>query len=140
MMACVLKHWDPMLGVDCQPLLIPPAPPVPNTPHVVGAVLKWGPWGILGKGKSEASVKTFHGEVMLRVKDIGYLIPHICSPHVLLPIHIAFSGSKSEFGVASVRCAGGPVAVAGLVTVNLNLNCWGPLLYIQWSYSPYYRH
>lgn len=129
----VLKHWDPMIGLDFHMAINPGGPPplfvtpVPMTPHVVAGVLMWGPWGLLGKGKSEPSVRTFHGDVMLRGTDMGYLIPHISIPptNLLMPVWTGLSSSKSEFSVASVRCADGPVAIAILVFIGVNLDCQG---------------
>lgn len=123
----VLKHWHPMVGYDLQMALMPPlATPTPKTPHYVVACLKLGPWGVL-TGKSRTDVRTAsYGETMIRGTDIGPFIPHISTPHYLLPIHFLVSASKSEFGASSVRTPDGPVAVACLGIYNMNLNCWGP--------------
>ncbi len=130
----VLKHWDPMIGVDFHMGLqfaVPVPIPFPMLPHLVGGVLMWGPWG----GTSEPTVRTFHGDVMLRGTNMGSLVPHISLPplpfvSLLQPVWILLSSSKTEFGVASVRCAGGPVAVAGpnpIPFLGANLNCNEPV-------------
>jgi len=126
MMCAVLKHFHPMLGVDLHDTIPPPGPAVvPNIPHYVVAAMQLGPWGAV-TGKSRTDVLTAsYGKTMIRGTDIGFLIPHISSPHYLLPVIIIGSASKSEFGASSVITADGPVAVAILLFVGVNLNCCG---------------
>lgn len=129
MLCCVLISIHPMIAVDLQDAIPPPGPvPVPSLPHYCGATLKWPPSAFLGTQKpATGKVEAMGFTVMQQGTDIGNLIPHVCANY-LLPLIIAFSASKSFFGVASVQAAGSPVAVALLIVANLNMNCWGPTL------------
>jgi hypothetical protein len=127
MLCCVLISIHPMVAVDGHDAIPPPGPVlVPTLPHYCGATLKWPPSTWLGTQKPcTDKVEAMGWSVMQQGTDIGNLIPHVCANY-LLPLIIAFSASKSFFGVASVQSAGSPTAVALLIVENLNLNCWGP--------------
>ncbi len=126
-MNCVLITIHPMLGLDAHAELgmVPPAPlpvPAPFYPHIVGATLRW----LLRPAMAE-TVQSWGFSSMQRGTDIQSGIPHVpvpLAPFFLLvaPI-IAFSGSKSHFGVASVLIENKPVAVAVTIIINVNLNC-----------------
>jgi hypothetical protein len=121
-MFCVLIEYHPMLGVDFHFDLVPAVPPAPTPfePHGVGALMNW-----ILPASFAPTVLDIYGRVMQRGTDIMNGIPHIpMGPGVLLsPMETAFSGSKSEFGPASVQAGGKPIAAAILVIYNLNLNC-----------------
>ncbi|AKT42713.1 hypothetical protein [Chondromyces crocatus] len=123
---CLLVNYHAMLGVDFHdsfPMFV--SPPIPRGPHMVGALLKWGPW--FGGNNSE-KVDCIGGDPMGQGTDIGMLIPHIpLVPNVYFWLYTLASSSQSHFGVSSVRTDAGPVAVAVLVIVNFNLDCEGPL-------------
>lgn len=122
MINCVLITVHPMIGYDFHDTIPPPGPVmVPNIPHWCGATLRW----IVPTHKKADTVETMGFTVMQQGTDIGNLIPHVSAPHYLLPLVIAFSGSKSHFGVASVQAKGQPIAVALAVVLNPNLNCAG---------------
>lgn len=129
MLCCVLISIHPMIACDLHDAIPPPGPvPVPSLPHYCAATLKWPPSSFLGTQKrADGKVEAMGFTVMQQGTDIGNLIPHVCANY-LLPLVIAFSASKSFFGVASVQAAGQPVAVALLIVANLNLNCYGPSL------------
>jgi hypothetical protein len=120
-MFCVLIEFHPMVGVDLhkdQPP--PPAPPVPFAPHATAALLNW-----VVPASTADTVKALYGRVMQRGTDIQNLIPHIpLTPAALLAgVLTGLSGSKSDFGPASVKAGGKPIAAAVAVVVNFNLNC-----------------
>lgn len=129
----VLVHLNPMIGCDLHTALPPPVglPVIPMYPHLVFAMLHWGPWGLAGPPRLDSEKVLCDGHLtMQRTTDIGFLIPHIPLPpipHYLLPIENIFTGSKSEFGVNSVLIEGKPVAVAVAKIININLNCFGPI-------------
>lgn len=128
MMCNVLKNWHPMIGCDIHDTLPPPGiVPVPKIPHVTAMILH-GVTGLTSKKRADV-VTASRGLTMIRGTDIGPLIPHVPVPpvfHYWLPLLILTSGSKSHFGASTVVTADGPVAIAVLKVVNLNLNCSGP--------------
>lgn len=132
MMCNVLQHPDPMFGMDVHPVIPPSLPPPPFMPpwsgHFVAANLKIGPWGAI-TGIGYPTIRSDGCETLARGTDIGPLIPHIAViPPVLhagMALATLFSGSKSEFGVASVLIGGTPIGVACAVVVNINVNCLG---------------
>ncbi len=102
----------------------PPIPPIPTMPHFV-----YAPLYFLMLPSMAQNVQCCWGSfyVMKRGTDITSGIPHCPIPPVpnnlLVPVYMAFSASKSHFGVATVQVDGAPVAVANFVYVNTNLNC-----------------
>ena len=69
--------------------------------------------------------------VMLRGSDIGPFIVHAGPPSLTLPIELMTSGSKTHFGVSSIRLrdqhgAPGNPGCAALGAVGVNLNCGTP--------------
>ena len=126
MMCAVLKHYMPMLGGDFHDTIPPPGPVVvPSIPHYVAANLMLGPWGALTGLARPDVISAATGITLLRTTDIGPLVPHISSPHYLLPVLLLGSSSKAEFGATSVTTPTGPVAVCVASVVNFNLNCHG---------------
>jgi hypothetical protein len=70
---------------------------------------------------------------MARCTDIGPLIVHAGGmPHILLPLEIALSASKSYFGASTYvgkdnTGAASPVCTCALIVMNPNVNCGTPL-------------
>jgi hypothetical protein len=127
-MYCSVHHqWQEMYGVDLHVAswLVPLPILWPYSPHVVGAKLKWGPWGALTGASAEHVLVDGGAEVMQRGTDIGPGVLHLFIPHVLLPGYWAFSGSKSEFAANTVHVEGKRLAIAALGFMGLNLNCAG---------------
>ena len=123
----VLKNWHPMFGADFHDVLPPPgtAPVVPKVPHVAIAPLLMGT--TLTSNYADDVITASWGWTMIRRTDIGPVIPHIPSaPNLLIPIIILASGSKSHFASHQNITSKGPMAVAVMMIVNLNLNCGGP--------------
>ena len=127
----LLRPYHVMVGCDLHnevTATIPPAP-APMIPHVVGHVMQGS--GIMSTVLMTGDdVKALGTKIMQRDTDIGWFIPHVpippYPPCALLPLIIAFSGSKSYFGPSSVLANNKPIAGALLVVVNLNLNCADP--------------
>jgi hypothetical protein len=123
----LLLTYHPMIGVDFHDTYPTPAGPlIPCGPHGVGAYLRFGPW-FMGTRSKEVDCR--FGHPMARGTDIKFGIPHIpwVTNFIVYPImYTAASGSQSHFGVSTVQTEVGPVAVAVLKYVNLNLNCEGP--------------
>jgi hypothetical protein len=122
-----LKNWHPMVGVDLHTMQLPgPVPPVPNTPHVVAAMICAGPWGIL-TGKPVPNVIGGWATCLQKGTDAGPLVVHVCipPPNLLLPVILLGSASKSYFGASSTLIGSDalPIAVAVMKVVNLNVNC-----------------
>ncbi|MCA9663432.1 MAG: hypothetical protein KC486_34195 [Myxococcales bacterium] len=128
MICCVIANHHPMLGVDLHdsfPAFI--SPPLPRGPHLVGAMVHWGPWWMAG-AKEAADVLMPPGRMMSSIFDIGMLIPHVplCA-NVYFWLYILTSSSQAHFGVASVRTSKGPIAAALMLYANPQLQCEGPL-------------
>lgn len=122
----VLKNWHPMIGCDFHDVLPPPgtAPIVPCVPHPCVSIL-------MGTTLTSTYVKDVitasWGWTMIRRTDIGPLIIHIpTAPNLLWPIIVLTSGSKSHFASHQNVTKEGPIAVAVMKVVNINLNCGGP--------------
>lgn len=135
MMFNVLKTYHVMIGIpiiERHQAIFPPAPaPVPSVPHMCGAMLCMGPWGILTGKPNPTAISASGGVMLSQGTDIGPLIPHfnlipLAPPNALLPVIILTSGSKSHFGAHANVAPQGPVAFAVAVVVNFNLNCAGP--------------
>lgn len=128
MICCVIANYHPMLGVDFHdsfPTFIGPL--VPRGPHIVGAIVRFGPWWMAGS-KETTKVVTPPGNVISKVFDIGMFIPHIpLVPDVYFWLYILVSSSQGHFGVASVQTDKGPIAAALMLFVNPQLQCEGPL-------------
>lgn len=121
----VLLTIHPMAGVDFHKELATGNPiPFPVYPHVVVAPLYWLMLPALAE-----SVQCCFGSfsAMQRGTDIQSGILHIPIPPVpyflLVPIYIAFSASKTHFGVASVLVENKAIAVANCGLIGVNLNC-----------------
>lgn len=76
--------------------------------------------------KKAEKIEASYNKVIQHTSDIGNLIPHLPPIHILSPLIIAFSGSKSQFGVSTVFVDDEPVAVAVAVIININMNCSEP--------------
>jgi len=132
MISCVMLNTHMMFGVDFHNGLMPAAPapiPIEMGPNIVTPTpLCLGPWGALTGKPSPTVMATPGGIVMQQGTDIGPLIIHIPIPfNLLLPLVILGSASKCYFGASTVQSGGlkgtGPVAVALLSVMNINLNC-----------------
>jgi len=125
----VLKGSHVMVGRD---LHIPwppgaPAPAAAPVPYVAIDQLLGRPLTCL----RSARVFAEGCPVMLRGSDIGPFIVHAGPPSLTLPIELMTSGSKTHFGVSSVRLrdqhgATGNPGCAALGAVGVNLNCGTP--------------
>ncbi|WP_182867487.1 hypothetical protein [Stieleria mannarensis] len=121
-----MKHWHPMMGIDFH-IPWPPGSPSPApspVPYRTGMVLI-GTSMIASYAPTHLSMG--YGMSMQQGTDIGFLIPHIGPPSVLLAIEIPLSSSKSYFGVARYPAEGKPICVAMSLMVNMNLNCGTPV-------------
>lgn len=123
----VLKPCFPMIGFDLhgEISVTPPWNPAPSFPHVCFSILN----GIVMKvDKTSKTTQDGGWMIVRRTSDIGNLIPHVPIPPmpnlVLLPLVIAFSGSKSYFGPASVLTEGKVIGCALIFVVDINGNCW----------------
>lgn len=121
----VLKPCFPMIGFDLHGEMAVPLIPAPSFPHVCFSVLN----GIVGKVMKTTTVTQDGGWMIVhRTSDIGNLIPHVPLPpapnFLFLPLVIAFSGSKSYFGPATVQAQGNVIGCALIFVVDVNGNCW----------------
>jgi hypothetical protein len=130
----VLKNWHPMVGVDFHTQVPPPpAPPIPNMPYYTGSAMFGTTMGTTTQKYFPTHPSSGFGLTMARATDIGPIIGHFGPlPHILLPLEIMLSASKSYFGASSYLGkdnTGGvsPVCTCALVIVNLNVNCGTPL-------------
>jgi hypothetical protein len=119
-----IAAFMPIFGLDFHKEL-PPLPPVP-IPHVV----VWFIYGIGAESTSriEMSVRTPIGAIACRGHDAGPLVGHIPIPPIscaFLPVVLAGSGSKCEFGAGSVKIgsSGYPVAVGLFFAIGPQLHC-----------------
>lgn len=130
----VLKHWHPMIGRDIHTQVLP-APPwtIPGMVYMTGSVLFGATLGTTTQKYFPTHMSAGLGMTMAKGTDVGPLIPHTGPlPHILLPIEVLLSSSKSHFGASSYMGKdnqGGTSAVAccALMVVNLNANCGIPL-------------
>lgn len=132
MICCVIANYHPMVGVDFHdgfPAVIP-LPIVPRAPHVVFAVVRFGPWW-MANGVENENIQMPPGNAMAKVFDIGMFIPHLTFPaldsFVWMAIYTLLSSSQGHFGVASVKTPKGPIAVALMLYANPQLHCETPL-------------
>lgn len=123
----VLKPCFPMIGFDLHgEMAVPLMIPAPSFPHVCFSVLN----GVVGKVAKTITVTQDGGwKIVHRTSDIGNFIPHVPLPPVpnclFVGVVIAFSGSKSYFGPASVQAEqGGSIGCALIFVVDVNGNCW----------------
>jgi hypothetical protein len=122
----VLKNFHPMLGCDWH-IPWPPGAPAPlptKAPYFVFHVMS-GLY-ITSQYASDA-LSHYTGQTMLKVTDIGPMIPHLGPPSTLLAIEMPLSSSKSYFGSSRYVSKGKPVAAALLWHLNPNLNCGYPM-------------
>ena len=128
----VLRSWHPMVGRDMH-IPWPPGAPAPApapVPYVTTALMS----GVGPTLTSKLSPSTFAdgmAAIMVRGTDIGPMIPHGGPPSMTLAAELLTSGSKSHFGVTSLKVkdqtgAEGCVAVGLLGMSNMNLNCGTP--------------
>lgn len=122
----VLKNWHPMVGADRHVPWPPGSPaPAPAPVFYVAFSVMWGLSVVASYAKDVSS--NYHGLTMLKVTDIGPMIPHVGPPSVLMALEIPLSSSKSYFGSSRYVSQGKPIAVALLLALNPNLNCGTPL-------------
>jgi hypothetical protein len=119
----VMKHYDPMIGVDFHMVTIPPAPPAGPSPYATLSLLN----GLLIFFTPLPKQHTVYGITVAKGSDIGGGIPHIGPPSVDLPLTIIGSGSKCHFGSANYKVQGKPPGLALAITLNPNLNCGTPV-------------
>ena len=134
MMCCVIANLHPMVGVDfhdgfpCFPTNIP-IPIVPLAPHIVFAMVRFGPWWQASSSEN-TNVHVPFGNAMAKGFDIGMLVPHITAPaldsFIYMALDTLMSSSQGFFGVESVQTSQGPIAVALLEIVNLQIDCETP--------------
>jgi hypothetical protein len=123
----ILKHWDPMIGVDYH-IPWPPGSPAPlpsPVPYMTMQLLN----GIVPTVFSKpimTHLTAFYGVTMEKGTDIGTMIPHIGPPSLTLVVEMVFSASKSHWGSARYKAEGKVIGCALLVSVNPNLNCGTP--------------
>jgi len=130
----VMKHWDPMLGMDFHmgysPIATPPPlAPVPTGPYPFATMQFTS--GLYIFFKPLWKQVTFYGVSVEKGTDIGSGIPHIplmppIGIIVELPAIIAFSGSKSHFYSATYKVTDKNPALGIAGFTNLNLNCGMP--------------
>lgn len=126
--ACkVLNTTHSVAGLDFHNSIPPPPPAGPEPmPHVVMAVLiQADP----STGKVSQKVKAGPGGFALgRKHDLGPGAYHI-AVNALLPIVLQGAANKAEFGVQSVKTDAGPLAVACVpwVGINVQLDCGDPV-------------
>src|SRR6266540_4294623 len=122
----VLKHWHPMIGCDWHVPWPPGSPsPAPSAVPYVSFSTMYG-WSITASYANDV-LSAYWGLTMLKVTDIGPMIPHIGPPSVLMLLEIPLSSSKSYFGSSRYVSKGKPVAAALLWHLNPNLNCGSPV-------------
>jgi hypothetical protein len=122
----VLKNWHPMVGCDWH-IPWPPGSPAPlpsKAPYVTASLMQGF---TLTAQMADDHLSDHWGLTMLKVTDIGIMIPHFGPPSTLLLIEIPLSSSKSYFGSSRYVSKGKPVAAALLWHLNPNLNCGFPM-------------
>ncbi|NVB37691.1 hypothetical protein G6O69_07590 [Pseudenhygromyxa sp. WMMC2535] len=131
MICCAIANYHPMIGVDLHngyPLLVP-VPLVPLAPHLVFAMVRFGPWW-MASSQENLDIKMPPGNAMAKVFDIGMFVPHITFPAMNHVVHMLIntlgSSSQGHFGVSSVQTPKGPLAVALALIVNPQLECGDP--------------
>jgi len=125
MQAFVLHHIHPMLGLDLENCIYPPAPAVvPYTPYMAFSTLSGN--YVYGPKMTKKSFALSTGiSVMQLGTDCGYLaVPHFGNfANPLWPLTLLFSKSKSNFGCATVQMENKPVATAIPYVFGINVNC-----------------
>jgi len=103
MMHCAHLTIHGFIGAGFHDAIFPPAPAVvPFTPHVSMQTLL----GLTIKAKwSKTVIGPFGFQLIGKDNDSGLLVPHISipPPNALVPIVIAFGGSKVMFGASTVK-------------------------------------
>jgi len=133
MMHCAHLTIHGFIGAGFHDAIFPPVPTViPFTPHVSMDTLL----GLTIKAKwSKTVIGPFGFQFIGKDNDSGLIIPHISipPPNALVPIVIAFGGSKVMFGASTVKVdvdgAGIPMGACLLPFVPLSKNqaCNQPL-------------
>lgn len=130
----VLKNWHPMLGFDFHTQVPPPpAPPIPSMVYYTGSAMFGVTMGTTTQKYFPTHPSSGFGLTMARCTDIGPIIGHFGPmPHILLPIEIMLSSSKSYFGASTYvgkdnTGSVSPICVCALVVVNPNVNCGTPV-------------
>jgi hypothetical protein len=133
MMHCAHVTIHGFIGAGFHDAVNPPLPAVvPFTPHVSMQTLL----GLTIKAKwSKTVIGPFGFQLLGKDNDSGLMVPHIAIPptNVLVPIVIAFGGSKVMFGASTVKLdvdgAGVPMGACLLPFVPLSKNqaCNQPL-------------
>jgi hypothetical protein len=119
----VFHHIHPMVGLDLENSIIPPAPAViPYIPYASVTILSGNFFSPKFTQKTYALMQGIR--IMQKGTDCGYLgVPHFGNPaNALYPLILGMSKSKSHFGVATVKVEGTAVATA-IAFVGINLNC-----------------
>jgi len=105
---------------------IPPAVPVP-VPGIIEGPAFMGWFGGLTVTHKVGKKTNFDGNPAVQQgHDCGYLIPHIQTPNILLPMHIAFSKHKVMFPVSTVLIEGKPLGTYVLLILG-GLICANPV-------------
>ena len=112
-----------MVGMDLHNGIVPGVPPVPTPfmPHFVAQVLG----GLNLKASLAKKVMSHNFITLQRGSDIGLGIGHVAT-NLLFPILVLASSSASQFGSFTVHLEGKPAAIAPLVYVGFNFNCYDP--------------
>jgi hypothetical protein len=120
----LLRHFDPMVGLDLHDEVAPPNAPAPRVLHLVAGLLCSPPWGAL-TGKPNPKVWATGGMVLSQGTDMGFLIPHapLQPASLLAAVLSAGSGSKTSFGAHRNRAKSGALAATVAGATGLNLNC-----------------
>jgi len=133
MMHCAHLTIHGFIGAGFHDAVFPPVPTVvPFTPHVSMQTLL----GLTIKAKwSKTVIGPFGFQLLGKDNDSGLMVPHISipPPNALVPIVIAFGGSKIMFGASTVKLdvdgAGVPMGACLIPFVPLSRNqaCNQPL-------------
>lgn len=129
--ANILGNWHLMIGSELHYFWLSgspvPAPPPAVLNHISSMILN----GTGLTASKTTNVQATNNKIIHQGSDIGNFILHVNIPpapiNLFLPLHIAFSGSKSMFGVNTVIAEDNPVGVAVAVIMNFNLNCSDPV-------------
>ena len=122
----VLKNWHPMIGCD-RHIPWPPGSPTPAPAPAPYLTFSDMQGTTITASMANDVLSNYWGYTMLKVTDIGPMIPHIGTPSNLLLIEIPLSASKSYWGSSRYVSKGKPVAASLLFVINPNLNCGTPL-------------
>jgi len=120
----VMKHWDPMIGIDWHMPTIPPKPPTPPPAPYPTFMFVSGMYIFFKPLWKHVSL---YGVTVEKGTDIGALIPHFPGvPSASLPLEIVFSSSKSYFGSSKYLEEDKTICLDLLMSTNPNLNCGYP--------------